>query len=97
MASDKHYREARFDGVRAVETKVCPTCNLTLSSSISICPNDGTVLLQEPRSTLGERLSNQYEIISEIASGGMGVIFKARHLALDSFVAIKMLLATQLI
>jgi serine/threonine protein kinase len=75
----------------ATETgkRICPNCGLKLSTDITICPNDGTVLVQNAE--VDQKLSNQYEFISEIGSGGMGVIYKARHIALNQTVAIKML------
>lgn len=69
--------------------RVCPSCGLKLSAEITICPNDGTVLSSNQQLT--DKLSSQYEFLAEIGSGGMGVIYKARHIALNQTVAIKML------
>ncbi len=70
----------------------CPKCGLSLPSSISNCPDDGTFL----GSTLGKNLSVQYEFLEEIGAGGNGVVYKARHRLLNHIVAIKMLRANQL-
>ncbi|MBS2004616.1 MAG: serine/threonine protein kinase, partial [Cyanobacteria bacterium SZAS LIN-5] len=69
--------------------RICPNCGLKLSTDIAICPNDGTVLSES--AAIGSRLADQYEYLSEIGSGGMGVIYKARHVALNQIVAIKMM------
>ncbi|MBY0548230.1 MAG: serine/threonine protein kinase [Candidatus Obscuribacterales bacterium] len=57
--------------------------NLTDDDEISIH------LEQDP--LIGQTLAGRYGIVSIIGRGGMGVVYKAKHLAMDRFVAVKTL------
>jgi serine/threonine protein kinase/Leucine-rich repeat (LRR) protein len=77
------------DSIMKLESRVCPACGLKLSASTTTCPNDGTQLIEVPKA--GTMLGGKYELVEEVGTGGMGVIFKARQPTSDKVFAIKMM------
>src|SRR5262245_39752778 len=61
--------------------------------------HDRLAQLGQPLRAMGEshpervRYFGDYELLQEIARGGMGVVFKARQVSLNRTVALKMILA----
>lgn len=77
-----------------LDKKVCIECHRQFTGIVAACPHDGTLLVsvvQDP--LIGTILAGNYEIISVLGQGGMGVVYKARYALMDRIVAIKMLQA----
>src|SRR5712664_2394992 len=71
--------------------KYCSVCNEKFDDAISFCPKDGEVLEEDPSSLIGSVLDGQYQIEGVLGKGGMGAVYRARHILLGDRVAIKVL------
>jgi serine/threonine-protein kinase len=71
--------------------KHCTSCKAKYDDSVSFCPACGEVLEDDPTSIVGTVLDGQYQIDSMLGKGGMGAVYRARHILLGDRVAIKVL------
>jgi len=70
--------------------KECPTCHNCFPDDVNHCPDDG---VQTTLSIQGEPiLDGRYQLEKRLGQGGMGVVFKARHIFLKTQHAIKIIL-----
>jgi eukaryotic-like serine/threonine-protein kinase len=76
----------------------CPRCGRQFPNSVHVCPDDFTplhaddTLADVPVDPLIWRVfDSKYELIERLGGGGMGTVYKARHLLIDRLVAIKIL------
>lgn len=67
----------------------CPGCSLRLALSPEAADAPEVGALQLPRD-LKSRFFGDYELLEEIARGGMGVVYRARQLGINRLVALKM-------
>ena len=71
--------------------KLCTTCNNTFADTETFCPHDGEVLQESPQDFVGRVIDGKYQVESFIAQGGMGAVYRARHILLGDQVVIKTL------
>src|SRR5256714_291719 len=70
--------------------KECPTCRRCFPDEIAFCPEDGA---STAVSIQGETiLDGRYELDRRLGQGGMGIVYKARHIFLKTQHAIKIIL-----
>src|SRR5215469_3696789 len=71
--------------------RICPACRGTQPNNVLFCPNDGTPLRLFDSLAPGCVIRKKYELLEQIGHGGMGVVFRARHLIWREERAIKVL------
>src|ERR1044071_799504 len=71
--------------------KYCTACKAKYDDSVSFCSMDGEVLEADPASIVNTVLDGQYQMEALLGKGGMGAVYRARHILLGDRVAIKVL------
>lgn len=72
--------------------RACISCSSEFTGGEIVCPHDGTTLTPLAQDTMvGRTLADRYQILEIIGGGGMGQVYKARHVLMNRIVAIKVL------
>ena len=69
--------------------KVCPQCRAHYPTHFSVCPQDGNQLDAVTEFSAGTIIREKYEILEKLGQGGMGTVYKARHLVFNEIRALK--------
>jgi eukaryotic-like serine/threonine-protein kinase len=69
--------------------KYCPSCRKIYPSDYNVCPADQTGLQSSHEFQPGMIIRNKYEILARIGIGGMGAVYKGRHVTFNELCAIK--------
>jgi serine/threonine-protein kinase len=71
--------------------KTCPECRNLYSNSNAFCPRDGVSLSLVDHFAPGAILGHKFRIVEELGRGGMGIVYRARHIVLDHDRALKLI------
>jgi serine/threonine protein kinase len=71
--------------------KVCPVCNREYPNTMTLCSVDAAPLKPVGDPLLGQTLAGKYLVEKLIKGGGMGAVYRGKHLLMDKTVAIKVL------
>jgi len=72
-------------------SKICPRCSELLPDEAGFCPFDGTELQKSNDRFLGKTIAARYRLTKKLGSGGMSVVYLARHELISRLSAIKIL------
>jgi serine/threonine protein kinase len=78
-------------GTKDDQMKVCPVCGKEYSDTTTLCSADAEVLQSVDDPLVGQTLAEKYLIEQLIKRGGMGAVYRGKHVLMDKTVAIKVL------
>ena len=79
-----------FPGV-VQHMKSCPTCYKTYPTDFSLCPRDGAALVEGGEWSDGMVVRGKYQILGKLGRGGMGSVYRAKHLRFGELLALKVM------
>jgi serine/threonine protein kinase len=78
-------------GTKDDQMKFCPVCGKEYSDTTTLCTADAEVLQSVDDPLVGQTLAEKYLIEQLIKRGGMGAVYRGKHVLMDKTVAIKVL------
>ena len=71
--------------------KLCSRCSESFADDAAFCPFDGAELTRSSDPLVGRTLAARYRLIRPLGSGGMALVYLAKHVMIDRLSAIKVL------
>ncbi|MGH9378425.1 MAG: protein kinase domain-containing protein [Terriglobia bacterium] len=71
--------------------KRCPSCEASYPSRFSMCPQDGSKLVESGGWSEGSVIRGKYRILGKVGQGGMGAVYKATHVTFEELRAVKVM------
>jgi tRNA A-37 threonylcarbamoyl transferase component Bud32 len=71
--------------------KICPRCAETFPDDAAFCAIDGDLLKKSSDPFVGRTIAGRYRLIKRLGSGGMSLVYLARHVVIERKNAIKIL------